>query len=184
MFSGSPSSTYRRHCPRLITNRKWKWTSPDRKCRRYVHWTRRPRNHGFRLRNFVYIWSGFYVISTSGFPAAIFDFLNSYYDCVCPLWCTGAPSTEIFTWTDKTFLFNSAFLRHHRYSGFSFSIIYFRLIGAWPEVGIYPIVKITPENVGVAAGILFLCGLELEIPWGCFSTPRLSLTYVEKRLPI
>ena len=32
-----------------------------------------------------------------------------------------------------------------------------------------------PENMGVAVGILFLAGIEPEIHWGYFFTPRLLL---------
>ena len=46
------------------------------------------------------------------------------------------------------------------------AILDFRLSGWFHNVGISTIETLDPKNMGVAAGILFLSGVELEIPWG------------------
>jgi hypothetical protein len=54
---------------------------------------------------------------------------------------------------------------------FTAAILDFRLNGLSDRVGVSTIEKFDPENMGVAAGILFLSALELEIHLGGNSTP-------------
>jgi hypothetical protein len=42
--------------------------------------------------------------------------------------------------------------------------------------------KVRSENMGVAVGILFLFGMEMEIPW-VIALPLLPLTVVKESIP-
>ena len=55
--------------------------------------------------------------------------------------------------------------------GFPVAILDFRLKEASEKVGIGTVEKLAPENMGVAAGILFLSSVELEKPLGGNFTP-------------
>ena len=55
--------------------------------------------------------------------------------------------------------------------GFPVAILDFRLKEASEKVGIGTVEKLAPENMGVAAGILFLSHIELEKPVGVILPP-------------
>jgi len=84
----------------------------DRLYRLYVHWTWWPRKYGFRRWNFMNISSDVKVITISGFPAAIFDFLTCHYDFTYSFWCIWVRPIEIYTWTGQIYGFESVLQRN------------------------------------------------------------------------